>query len=396
MANPVPLFTPAIITQPTDEEWTVYRHDVNVFYAQITQQINTKNPEHQIEAAPMLFTENPTTTMGRLDAARQTTAWLYRLHALAAPEAPPEVTIDQLLQVMVLQVQALTMTQAMAAPPSPPASPIQSEVPYPPKYTGNPRRAQSFLMACEKYFALFTPTTVEYRIRFVLQIMKGGAEQWKLIKLCELENANPPAWSTTWELFKAEFNLRFEDRQERERALDKLLNGKVVQTTSARNFIDLVVDTCQKAGWNDQVVWYSVARHGLKREVAMSMVGSFPSQWNDFVATVIQVDEHLQLQWEREQPTENRTASSSSTITNRGPKRNNSKFKLTEEERKEHIEQNLCFKCHKKGHTSRDCNGKRTVYAQYKERRPGCQGQCHKANPKIQEGGHHNPKSATV
>ena len=54
---------------------------------------------------------------------------------------------------------------------------------------------------------------------------------------------------------------------------------------------------------------------------------------------------------------------------NKEARPNNSKFKLTDKERKEHVEGNLCFKCHKKGHASKDCRGERTVYADFKKKK---------------------------
>jgi hypothetical protein len=60
-------------------------------------------------------------------------------------------------------------------------------------------------------------------------------------------------------------------------------------------------------------------------------------------------------------------------LSNSNPKKeirtDNSKFKLSDEEKKEHAEQNLCFKCHKKGHSSKDCKGKRTVYTDFKKKK---------------------------
>jgi hypothetical protein len=44
----------------------------------------------------------------------------------------------------------------------------------------------------------------------------------------------------------------------------------------------------------------------------------------------------------------------------------NSKFKLSEEQ-KEHIDGNLCFKCHKTRHTSKDCKGTHTIYSKFKK-----------------------------
>ena len=42
----------------------------------------------------------------------------------------------------------------------------------------------------------------------------------------------------------------------------------------------------------------------------------------------------------------------------------NSKFKLTDEEKKEHMDGHLCFKCHKPGHRSKDCKNPWTIYSE--------------------------------
>ena len=45
------------------------------------------------------------------------------------------------------------------------------------------------------------------------------------------------------------------------------------------------------------------------------------------------------------------------------------KFKLTKEEQRDHTEGNLCFKCHRKGHASKDCKSERMVYSKYKKKK---------------------------
>ena len=45
----------------------------------------------------------------------------------------------------------------------------------------------------------------------------------------------------------------------------------------------------------------------------------------------------------------------------------NSKFKLTNEEKKEHMDGHLCFKCHKPRHGSKDCKNPWTVYSKVRK-----------------------------
>ena len=179
--------------------------------------------------------------------------------------------------------------------------------------------------------------------------------------LREMDAALPPTWANNWNQFKIHFNLCFQDWKERERAVHQLLNDRVVQTTSARKFIDLVMDTCRKAGWNDQLQWLDVARNGLKREIVIALTGRFPTDWGDFVRAVIDTDEDLQRAKEKK--------ATSHTTTKMGDRPDNSKYKLTEEERKEHMEMKLCYKCHQPNCNSKRCKNPHTVYSDFKKGR---------------------------
>ena len=48
-------------------------------------------------------------------------------------------------------------------------------------------------------------------------------------------------------------------------------------------------------------------------------------------------------------------------------KADNLKYKLSNKEKKEHINRHLCFKCHKPGHGSKECKSPWTVYLEVKK-----------------------------
>jgi len=56
--------------------------------------------------------------------------------------------------------------------------------------------------------------------------------------------------------------------------------------------------------------------------------------------------------------------SSSSKTSKDKPCVDNSKYKLTNKEKKEHMDRHLCFKCHKPGHRSKDCKSPQTIYSE--------------------------------
>ena len=167
-------------------------------------------------------------------------------------------------------------------------------------------------------------------------------------------------------LFQAHFKPCFHNCQQVERAEFILTTGKLVQITNASDFLDKVRDTCQKAGWNNPTQWCTVARTGLKKEIMAALARQVPHDWDDFVNAVIDTDKDLQHACNEEKSSQKKKASTSTAMTSstsKDPNRPNlSKFKLSDEERKEHVNGNLCFKCHKKGHSSKECKGERTIY----------------------------------
>jgi len=227
------------------------------------------------------------------------------------------------------------------------------------------------MRSCENYFIL-NRMTEEEQVWFALQLIEGDADYWKEMAFTDLDNPMPPLWADDWDLFRTHFESRFHDRQEQERAEHILATGKLVQVASASDFIDKVRDTCQKAGWNNPAQWRGIIHIGLKKEITAALAGRMPRQWDQFVDAVIDADEDLQHARNEEKKAAKKTTpyTSTSTSTSKDPARPNlSKYKLSDEERKEHVDGGLCFKCHKKGHGSKECKSERTVYKEFKAKK---------------------------
>ena len=85
----------------------------------------------------------------------------------------------------------------------------------------------------------------------------------------------------------------------------------------------------------------------------------------------IQTDEHLQGLKTRNSPKkQDKKGNTALTSKTQGERADNSKYKLTNTEKKEHTDGNLCFKCHQKGHSSRECKNPCTVYSEVKRKTP--------------------------
>ena len=91
----------------------------------------------------------------------------------------------------------------------------------------------------------------------------------------------------------------------------------------------------------------------------------------DLCHAAIQTDERLQgLKTSNSPKKQDKKGTTVSTSKTQGERADNSKYKLTDTEKKEHTDGNLCFKCHQKGHGSRDCKNPRTVYSKVKKKTP--------------------------
>jgi len=285
----VPAFNPVNPRHPTAQEWAQFQAAVNVADVQLHMGLAmmSTNPQYyQHPALPMIYLDVPTTPTTRLEAAMRVNAHLDGL----------------LLKLMVAE---LTAAAVQAAAPSfrlqQPTStaPARVKAAVPARFNGEPQNANAFIARCNNYFIL-CPMTEEQQIRFSLQLMDGGAENWKLQQLQLLNRPIPPAHFATWKTFVAEFQLRFVDTQERKKAAWALNNKKVMQSTNARLFIDQIQEQCDKAGYTSEVHRMDLIQSGLKPKLARALVGRLPTNYQDFIQMVVTTDEDLQQQKERE------------------------------------------------------------------------------------------------
>jgi len=106
------------------------------------------------------------------------------------------------------------------------------------------------------------------QICFTLQLIQGDGEGWKCNQLGLISQVVPPAHLATWATFIVEFNLCFVDPKEHKKAAALLNHGKVVQTTSVRNFIDLVQEKCDLAHYNNVGMRQDIIEARLKLDLA--------------------------------------------------------------------------------------------------------------------------------
>jgi len=104
----------------------------------------------------------------------------------------------------------------------------------------------------------------------------------------------------------------------------------------------------------------------LKLDLARAVAAQRFANYQDYVQVLITTNEVLQHLCTKEQKktfgsTNTAALGSGSSKSDRKPQVDNSKFKLSEEEKKEHMDGHLCFKCHKPGHRSKDCKNPRTI-----------------------------------
>lgn len=163
----------------------------------------------------------------------------------------------------------------------------------PKKFDGTPAKANLFISRCENYFIL-SPMNDNQQIRFALGLMEGKAESWTMRQLQLLCRVPQPAHFATWANFVNEFNDRFVDAQEQKKALARLWSGEVVQTSSARLFINQLQEIADKAGVTDDFQRMTFISLGLKEEVNRAMASYEPLNLADLICTAIRIDENLQ------------------------------------------------------------------------------------------------------
>jgi len=105
-----------------------------------------------------------------------------------------------------------------------------------------------------------------------------------------------------------------------------------------------------------------IIESGLKVDLARAIAGRNFATYQDYIRALISTNEALQQLCTKDQKKSfgsgNSVASGSGSakLDNKDkPCVDNSKYKLTDKEKKEHMDRHLWFKCHKPSHSSKDC-----------------------------------------
>ena len=291
--------------------------------------------------------------------------------AVPLPGRPAQLNMAAMMQQFIQALQGAIPPPAPAPAPAPiPQRQNCIKPDMPDKFEGNATKASIFLAQCQNYFVL-SPMNDEQQIRFALGLMRGGAQQWMEYQLELIGQVPQPAHFATWDTFVAEFNERFEDPHVRKKAQNRLFNGDIKQTTSARVFINELKEAFIKGGVLDDFTKFTLCKRGLKEEVIRGMANDESHTFAELCRAAIQTDERLQGLKTRNSPKkQDKKGNTASTSKTQGEKGDNTKYKLTDAEKKEHTKGNLCFKCHQKGHGSRECKNPCTVYSEVKKKTP--------------------------
>ena len=231
MAVQLPNFLPmpiAIITDETDpdrNEIVAFRTAVEKWRSSVLANLTVLNPNYG-KAPPL-----PNNPADNADAAARITH-LQELRQVATALFP-------------IYAAAYAQFAVALAAGNPPPTPPPAPVPRPPKtklpnvFTGkSSTAARQFLRQCTNYAVISPFADPEQQIRWVLQLLKGEAAPWRDQQLNMLKANPPPAHLLTWDAFCDEFEARWTDPHEAEKALDMIMNGTIQQRTSVKIYND--------------------------------------------------------------------------------------------------------------------------------------------------------------
>jgi hypothetical protein len=277
--------------------------------------------------------------------------------ALAAPTRPRFVTPGNPL--------------ARPSTPAPPATPRAHKIPTPEKFTGGSTAARVFLASVENYADLQPFPSDHYQIQWTLALCEGDAGRWKQQELLDFRKTPPHPRFHSWTNWSAHFATRWFDAQESNKALDKLLAGKIRQTNSVKLYNE---------SFNEQVdlaavpVEESLRRQylrGLKDSVRLSALGYLKEHprlsFLEVQEVMAEFDEELQVNINM-----NKNPSAPATSSSKTPAKASGNTpqtpqtpskaavgrtlaKLTDEERKRLRATGSCFRCRQPGHMAHEC-----------------------------------------
>jgi len=258
-----------------------------------------------------------------------------------------------------------------AATPAPPLTNARSEVKLraPKDYTGDRTKALDFIQSCDLYFGVNDTTydTDRKKISFALSFMTGGgAAAWKKQRIAEY-TATDAAWPT-WAAFKAAFETAFSPVSDEAAARAEL---KVLyQDGDIDDYIAQFRAIAARTGLTQETAVIEYFYDGLDPSIVQQIFlkDTIPTTLEANYAAAAKIYQNQQRARHIIAKGRDRTgASTKSEKEKKDPEVKVTISRLTVEERKKHMEQGLCFRCHKTGHRAQDHNTdgslKQGVYA---------------------------------
>ena len=280
---PLPKWEPKDKTSPLKEEYTLFYQEAIVYRATTVGAIKVLSPTitSQVTAMPAsldTFTDKMKTVISTTDL----TSYLYKVRTL----------LDKVLTCRnKRETSTTTMTSGLAHA----ECSGSLKVSLPALFDGTTAKACTFLTECNNFIALnehqFPSDRV--KIQWALQLCTDRAANWNCIQLeltLDDDEFDPPEHLQCWEAFQAEFRLKWDNLNLKQKAHQCFFNG-IRQTGSVCCYAEQFEDLILEAEFRDPDMITAAFYHGLKSEVKNDLIGKQPSTLADLKAITIRLDE---------------------------------------------------------------------------------------------------------
>ena len=224
------------------------------------------------------------------------------------------------------------------------------DIPAPSKFDGKPYNVEPFLQRVKNYFIATGNggTADQQKIAFAISCMEGNSIRW-WIDLHHIEQADAATKGSnrfsTWEDFKKALKTAFPDYNSHAHAYDQfieLVQGKTLTSTFIAKMKTLAARAKQRDEKNEANLILQFKR-ALRPNLLRQILSHTPlptniQGWYDLASTL---------------DAQQRGAGTHYKPTGRGSGQLDEPMdidRMSQEERKRHVEGGLCFRCHKKGH----------------------------------------------
>jgi len=252
--------------------------------------------------------------------------------------------------------------------PNPPAANMAAATPcsigsVPYAFDGNPAKAESFWNALENYYTLNDAVYANegQKVAAALTHFKMGtsAGDWASDRLATALGATPITYGT-WAEFKTKFKEQFIPPQTQVESIQKIHNLPMGNREFNKWYQDWSMHA--RRANVDKQTWMYAFRKNLNQSLHQKIVQMSPQP--NTMATLVQAARDLDKNWRMfagpprlgpRRPGIRALDNKPNPEINAFQGKPKKQGKLTPEERKHHMDNNLCLYCGKPGHKAQDC-----------------------------------------